>query len=203
MIAAMWQHVDRKHIIDKNRGWGKNMPAAEILFGYPVKMIATIRDLPSIMASWLTILHANPNSLMDTKLLEKGIPITDFTRMEEMWENMVRDCYEGLHQAINDRPNEVLLISYEDLVKTPKVEINKIEKFLGIPEYDYDFNNITSNTIDDDLSAWGLENLHLIRSKLEKTSKDPRTILGTEMFEYYSNIDKQFWNQVTEQFKRE
>ena len=52
-----------------------------------IKRIAMTRDIPSIMSSWLTILHNNPNSYMDEKLILQGLEPNDENRMFEMWEN--------------------------------------------------------------------------------------------------------------------
>lgn len=202
MIAAMWQHIEGKHILDKNRGWGKNMPAAETLFGYPVKMIATVRDLPSIMASWLVLLRDNPDSYMDIKLQQQGLAVNDANRMQEMWSNMVRDCYESLLAAMRDAPEQLLIIDYDQLVTEPDVQIGKIQEFLGIPEYSYCYDNISSGTVDDDLAAWGLRKMHVIRSHLKKTSCDAKEVLGDQLYEYFVKIDLEFWNQVPERFRK-
>ena len=82
LINAMWKHRSESIILDKNRGWGKNMPAAEVLFGKKMKMVCVVRDLPSIMASWLVLLKNNPGNYMDKLLGEKGLVINDINRME-------------------------------------------------------------------------------------------------------------------------
>lgn len=190
MINSMWSHVPQNVIIDKNRGWGKNMPAAEILFQKKIKMIAVKRDLPSIMASWLTVLKNNPNSYLDQKLIQQGKQLTDVNRMDEMWHNMVKDCVESLQQALIDAKNQVLVVNYDDIVDNPKQILYNIEQFLDIPSHVYDFNNIENTYKDDDLAAWGLDGMHKIRSELKKTSKDPQEILGDEMFYKYKSIEQ-------------
>jgi len=192
MINAAWAHRSEPIIIDKNRGWSKNMPASTILFEQEIKIIAMIRDLPSIMASWLTLLHKNPNSYMDVTLRKKGLMPTDENRMGEMWFNMVKDCMEGLHQAKKDAANRLLLINYDDLINNPHIQFQKIEKFLNLSTYNYNFNNIISETNDDDLTAWGLNGMHQIRSRLEKTSKHPREILGQDLYNRFISLEKQF-----------
>lgn len=190
LINGMWQHVPQNTIIDKNRGWGKNMPASTILFGQEIKMIATTRDIPSIMASWLTILRNNPNSHMDKKLLSMGLRPTDENRMNEMWENMVRDCVESLQQAKKDASNRLLIIHYDDLMEKPIECLNQIETFLQLPKHTYDIYNIVSNTVDDDLAAWGLDGIHKIRSVLKKTAKAPQEILGDKLYDKFMKIDQ-------------
>lgn len=192
MIDAMWQHRPESIIIDKNRGWGKNMPASTILFEKDIKMVATTRDLPSIMASWLTLLKNNPHSYMTEVLYKKGFEATDDNMMAEMWFNMVKDCMEALQQAKKDAPNRLLLIDYDDLVNSPKKCILQIERFLGLPKFEYDFKNIKSDSNDDDLSAWGLNGMHKVRSVLGKTSKDPKKVLGEKLYNRFIELEKQY-----------
>lgn len=192
MIKSMWEHRPEPIIIDKNRGWGKNMPASTILFEQEIKVIATVRDLPSIMASWLTLIKANENSNIHKIIQQRGYEINDENIMAEMWFNMVKDCMEALCQLKKDASNRLLLISYDDLVINPTDQISKIESFLQLPTHRYDYENIICDTIDDDLSAWGLRGMHEIRKKLQKTSKNPREILGDALYDRFINLEKQF-----------
>ena len=192
MIDASWEHRPESIIIDKNRGWGKNMPASKILFGEEIKVIATVRDLPSIMASWLTVLHNNPNSHMKETLRQKGFPPTDDNMMAEMWFSMVRDCMEGVVQLKKDASNRLLLVDYDDFVSNPNDTLKSIESFLSLPMHNYDFENIESLTEDDDLVAWGLSGMHKIRKKLEKTSKSSKEILGEELYNRFIELEKEY-----------
>jgi hypothetical protein len=192
MIHATWEHRPEPIIIDKNRGWGKNMPAATILFEKEINMIATVRDLPSIMASWLTLLHNNPNNYMTDMLRRRHLSVTDENMMHEMWNNMVKDCMESLVCAKKDAGNRLLLIDYDDLMLDSINQLRNIEVFLDLPHHTYDFNNIISSTNDDDLSAWGLEGMHTIRSQLKKTAKNPKEILGDQLFDKFVQLEKQY-----------
>lgn len=192
LINAMWQHIPQQIIIDKNRGWGKNMPASTILFKKEIKMIATTRDLPSIMASWLILLKKNPNSLMRTRLTEMGFEYNDENIMGEMWFNMVKDCMEALKQSKIDAGNRLLLVNYDELISNPEQTMKNIEQFLDLPKHTYDFNNIKNDTSDDDLTAWGLQGMHQIRPKLSKTALDPKIVLGEELYNRFVELEKQY-----------
>lgn len=192
MIQAMWQHQPEPIIIDKNRGWGKNMPASTILFEQEIKVIATVRDLPSIMASWLTLLKVNPSSYIHNSIVQRGFPTTDENLMAEMWFNMVKDCMEAMQQLKKDASNRLLLIDYNELVTDPAGQLSKISVFLQLPSYIYDFNNIICNTVDDDLSAWGLNGMHKIRSTLSNTAKNSRQILGDDLYSRFIDLEKDF-----------
>lgn len=192
LIKAMYKHRPESIIIDKNRGWGKNMPASTILFEKEIKVIATVRDLPSIMTSWLTIFKKNPNSYMNQVLFQKGFFVTDSNILSEMWINMVKDCMESVQQLKKDAGNRLLLINYDDLVSNPQCELDKITEFLNLPTHNYQFTNIENDSTDDDLLAWGLTGLHQIRPKLEKISKHPRDILGEKWYNRFVELEKEY-----------
>ena len=194
ILPAYWQHRSEPIIIDKGRGWAKNMPTASALFGYPMKAISVERDLPSIMASWLTLLHKNPHNFAERNVVQKGFQPTDENLMAEMWFHMVQDCMEGKAQIRQDAPGQFIVINYDDLITDPEKEISRIEGFLGLPGWHYQFDNIVNATCDDDLIAWGLNGLHTIRPRLEKTARDPREILGDSLFERFIQLEKAYDN---------
>lgn len=192
ILPAFWQHRPEPIIIDKGRGWAKNMPTANALFDKKIKVIVVERDLPSIMASWLTIIKKQTNCYLDREIIAKGFAPTDENRMAEMWFNMVKDCMEGTQQIKHDVPDQIVVIKYDDLMEDPKLQLKRIEDFLELPHFEYDFENIENDTVDDDMVAWGFDGLHTIRPKLEKIAKDPREVLGDELFNRFVEIEKQY-----------
>lgn len=193
MIDSAWQHRPEPIIIDKNRGWGgPNIPAVDILFEKDIKMVNTVRDLPSIMASWLTLIRNNPNSYIDAKIRQKGFQPNDENYMAEMWFNMVQNCIEGLQMTKKLASHRSIFIEYDDLVHNPRQQISRIEDFLELPSFDYDFENIESDTQDDDMLAWGFKGMHTIRPKLQKVSKHPREILGDSLYNRFVELENQY-----------
>lgn len=190
ILPAYWQHRPESIIIDKGRGWAKNMPTASALFGYPMKAVSVERDLPSIMASWLTLLKKNPNNFAERNVKMKGFKPTDENLMAEMWFHMVQECMEGKAQLRKDAVGQFIVINYDDLITNPNNELLKITEFLNLPEWNYQFDNIINDTNDDDLVAWGLDGLHTIRPKLEKISKHPKDILGDILYNRFIQLEK-------------
>ena len=192
ILPAFWQHRSEPIIIDKGRGWAKNMPTASTLFGYPIQAVSVERDLPSIMASWLTLLKKSPNNFAERNVRAKGYLPTDDNLMAELWFEMVKDCMEGKQQLRRDVPDQFIIVTYDDLIKNPEKELLRIETFLELPSYKYQFENIVNDTVDDDLVAWGVEGLHTIRPKLEKTSKSPIEVLGESLYNRFVELEKYY-----------
>ena len=193
MIEGCWQHRPEPIIIDKHRGWGKNMPATTIVFGKEIKMVATIRDIPSIMASWLTLIRNQPNNFIKDTVIMKGFDPTEENMMAEMWFGHVLDCVESVAMARKNASNRMLEIGYDDLVIDPIKQIKRIEDFLELPSHDYDINNITNDDkLNNDIEAFGFRDMHKIRPKVEKISKDPREVLGDSLFNRFVDLEKEY-----------
>ena len=192
IISSTWEHRQESIIIDKNRGWGKNMPASSILFEGDIKVIATVRDLPSIMASWLTIINKNPNSHIQKEIQKRGYVPNDENIMAEMWFKMVKDCMESVVALKKTARERTLFVDYDDLMINPKGKLDEINSFLDLSEHSYDLNNITTESNDDDLFAWGLDGMHRIRANLGKTSKDPKEVLGKSLYERFIQLEKDY-----------
>ena len=192
ILPAFWQHRPEPIIIDKGRGWAKNMIAVNALFGEKIKVIVVERDLPSIMASWLTVIKNQTKSGFDNNLRKKGFEPGDSNRMAEMWFGMVKDCMEGTQQIKKDVPDQIIVVTYDELINNPRQQLSRIEEFLELPKHTYDFENIKNDTVDDDLIAWGFEGLHTIRPKLKKTSKNSKEILGEELYNKFVELEREY-----------
>jgi hypothetical protein len=169
------------------------MPATTIVFGKEIKMVATIRDIPSIMASWLTLIRNQPDNFIKQKVIEKGFDPTEDNMMAEMWFDHVLDCVESVAMARKTASNRMMEINYDDFVNDPLGQISKIEGFLELPSHDYDINNVTNDDKpNNDIEAFGFHDMHKIRPKIEKISKDPREVLGDSLYNRFVDLENQY-----------
>lgn len=192
ILPAFWQHRPEGIIIDKGRGWAKNMPTANALFGKEIKVIVCERDLPSIMASWLELIRKQPGCSVDMNIRSKGFAATDENRMAEMWYTMVKDCMEGWQQIRREVPHQIIRVHYDDLVGDTAGTLVKIADFLELPAWNYDLNNIENDTVDDDLVAWGFSGLHTIRKQVGKTCRPAAEVLGGNLYKRFLDLEKQY-----------
>lgn len=190
MIEGAWAHRPEKIIIDKHRAWIKNLNSANLVLGEEVKVVATIRDLPSVMASWLTLIKKYPYEF-DKTIMEKGYIPNDENRMAEIWFNRVLENYEAVTRARKAKLPNVLFVDYDDFVEDPKKQVERIVNFLELPSYDYSFENIKQE-YSDDLKAWGFPDLHKIRPEVKKISKHPEEVLGEKLYNRFIEIEKQY-----------
>lgn len=195
IINGCWQHVPQNTIIDKHRAWGKNVATIEHIFKKKPKVIVTVRDVPSVIASFMRLLRESkttPNYI-DQILMSRFMPLTDANRADVLWNDFIQDPWTSFKMAWEYDKSSLLLVDYDSLMTNKQQVMKEVYQFLELPEFEHDFNNIQNQTADDDLLAWGLEGLHTIRPKLEKTCKTAKEVLGEDIYNKYSNMNLEFW----------
>lgn len=179
MIDAFYENKKAPVIIDKSRGW----PIPEIMHSMcqvldkKPKIIATVRSVQDCAASFVRI--AKPDNL------DKFIA-------EDQLINHLRATYIALQEGYEFAPENFLFVEYEDLVANPKEQINRIHKFLELPSFEYDFNNIDGSSVaEDDEELHGFVGMHDIKPVLCKQhNQDPKDVLKHH---YLTFCQPEFW----------
>lgn len=152
-----YSDCDKKYIIDKNRNWTHN-GNIELLKTYVVscpKIIVMLRPIPEIVESFYYIYKKN-------------------NRLDELVEhlfdqdNPLMFPFTGLLNALLNNKDCLLLLTYKELVEQPKNVVDKIYKFLHIPNYKHNFDNIVNVLPEGD---YGLEGLHKVRNEIGLRNK--------------------------------
>ena len=191
---SCWQHRSESIIIDKNRKWTEillNSGSFETIFDNDTKVIYTDRDLPSIMASWATILQKTPENrahhLSNSKTIDYAL--------NDFWKNSLKSLLDQKKLLLENKSKKdrhVLFINYDSLINDAKTELSKIAEFLNLSSYDFQFEDIVNITEENDEFVWHLKDLHTIRPRLEKTCKHPKDVLGQILFDHYSKLEKSY-----------
>lgn len=195
IISGCWEHIPQNIIIDKHRAWCRNIPTIQKVFNQPAKVIITVRDIPSVIASFMTLLRnskQNPHYI-DRILLERNLPLVDELRADVLWNEFIYDPWDSFRTGFKAYPNNLLLVDYDSLVNAPEKELNRVYEFIGLEYVTPNIHDIKCETKDDDLVAWGLEGLHTIRPQLKKVSKTPQEILGESIYRKYADMKLEFW----------
>jgi len=93
-------------------------------------------------------------------------------------------------------------VDYNDLVDDPQGELNKIYTFLGEESFEHTFDNLSNQHREDDITTYGLGDMHEVHSKLEKTSSDPSEVLPSSIIELYNSNKEtlEFWKEPIKTF---
>jgi len=193
IINGCWEHIPQQIIIDKHRGWPRNIKTIERVFNNRPKIIITVRDIPSIVASFMTLLKASNTTYIDQIILDNNMELTDENRAHVLWYHFIHDTWDSFKTGWEYNKSFFHLVEYDNLVINPVEELDKLYDFLELPKYNHNFTHIENISTDNDLSAWGLDGLHTIRPTLNKTSLPPEQTLGLEIYTNIKNLNLEFW----------
>ena len=210
MIEHWYSDIDQPVVIDKNRAWCARVPFIEGYIQQEVKIIVPVRRVDEILASILRMIHRNtfvegqPRiNFVDEQLVKANIPISDETRCQYLLTAQGGIVYEalnatklGVDEGYGDKFHYV---DYNDLITDPQGQLNEIYEFLGEESFEHTFDNLSNEHREDDITTYGLGDMHEVHSKLEKVSTDPSKILPASIIELYNNNKKtlEFWDTFT------
>jgi len=186
--------TDKPYIIDKSRGWGIHREFLNTFIDSP-KIVCMVRDLRSIYTSMEKNFRKHPE--IDSGMVNwaTGQGTTTEKRVD-IWADTppIGIAIERLKQIIDEGiDKDILFIKYEDLVKDPKTEINRVYNYFGLPEYEHDFNNITQITKEDD-AIYGVFGDHTIKPKIEEVKVVYDEILGKDVSDNIVNTYPWFYD---------
>ena len=189
VLESKYENIDKPVIIDKSRGWSNPeiIKTMNRLLNGQMKIIATVRSVPDCATSFLRI--AKPenkeNFLKNSQLI-----------------GHLKSSYITLHQGYHSYPDSILMVDYDDLLKDPKKQMDRIHKFLDLEDFEYSFDNIDGSVVKErDEEVWNIPNLHDIKPKLKRQhNENSKEVLG----HLYDEFDQdKFWIKNYKKEKKE
>ena len=207
VIEHWYSDIDKPVVIDKNRAWCARVPFIEGYIKQEAKIIVPVRRIDEILASILRMIKRNPFkegqpriNFVDEQLVKFNIPINDENRCQYLLSNQGGIVWESLNATKlgvdEGHSDKFLFVDYNDLVKDPQKELNEIYEFLGEEPFEHTFENLSNNHREDDITTYGLGDMHEVHSELKKVSTDPSEILPDSIIELYNSnkSNLEFWN---------
>ena len=207
VIEHWYSDIDKAVVIDKNRAWCARVPFIEGYIKQDAKVIVPVRRVDEILASILTMIKRNPFqegqpriNFVDEQLVKFNIPINDENRCQYLLSNQGGIVWESLNATKlgveEGHSDKFLFVDYNDLVKDPQKELNEIYEFLGEEPFEHTFENLSNEHREDDITTYGLSDMHEVHSELKKVSTDPSEILPDSIIELYNSnkSNLEFWN---------
>jgi sulfotransferase len=189
LAKSFYEHIDNKYIIDKHRGWPRNVVQLKGSVVDNPKIICTYRPSAETICSFLKLIEKDPNNSVDRDLKENGLELNRYNRSMMLWYNYTSDPYQSLKFGLENYRKNILIVNYDDIVNNIENELTRIYNFLEIPQFTHTFNNITNTCSEVKDAAWGFEGLHNIRGTISKTSDDPKKVLGKELYDFFTRHD--------------
>ena len=188
-------------IIDKSRGWVNQIQHIKDYITLEPKIICPVRSIQDILSSFMLLIHKSPSiSFIDEVLLNNNMEITNDNRCDYLMSSrgIIGQSYHALKEAFRKGyGNNLLLIEYDDLVKNPQQELNRIYEFLHLPSYSHTFENVTPKANEND-EVYRLENMHTVRDRVEKIYRNNSKYLSEYVMNKYDHME--FWKKETSKY---
>ena len=196
-IDNFYSDIDKPYVIDKSRAWPNNVDRIEKWITTDVKIICPVRPVLEQLASFIELIHRNPEevSYIDKWLIERKIPVSDATRCDYLMstEGIIDQSLYAFSQGFaKGIEKNMLLVEYDDLVNNTQSTMNDIYRWLGVPSYTHDLENVDNKYREDD-SVYDLKDMHEVRKRVAKTAKRPEEVFSAEIIAKYSGLD--FWRK--------
>jgi sulfotransferase len=177
--------TDKKYVVDKSRGWGIHYDFLKFVRGEEPKIICMVRDLRDIFASMENNYRKHPEKQSDILDWSKGQGTTVPKRIDIWSQNppigIAMERLSEIYRMGLDK--NMLFIRFEDLCLYPENTMLRIYKYLDIPAFTHDFDNIEQVTKEDD-EVYGTFGDHVIRTKLQPVPSKAKQLLGKDVTDW-------------------
>ena len=176
MLSSKYADRTEKYIFDKSREWLSPVILKTVsAIQSDIKIIATVRPVAECLASLVKI--------------AKVVDVKDFCKNSPLAEDLFT-AYAGLKAIHEINPDSILFIEYDDLVRSPVTQLDRISDFIGAGHFNsHDFANIASSGEVDEV--WKIDGLHDVRPVVGKQEYSAREVLGDKVFNFYQGGE--FW----------
>jgi hypothetical protein len=181
MMGEKYSDRKEKNIFDKGRMWPmpQIMKTMEKATGEKIKIVATVRPIRECIASFYEVDKSD-------------LPIEKWIKVSQLFHHLM-EGYKALQAGYKAFPRQFCIVEYDNLVKSPQKELNRISKFLGVPKIKF---NPKIQQVEENDNAWGVKDLHKLESTIQPNKNNAKEILGEELYEYWDGGE--FWNNKPE-----
>lgn len=195
VFDSFYSDIERPVVFDKSRGWPMLIETLNTTFQSKVKLIACVRDVRDILASFEKIWRRDSALMQIPQERENQNRFKTLQGRVDVWlepNQPVGSSWNYLADAIKRGFHEqIYIVDFDDLTNNPEAIMKGIYTFLGEESFIHDFDNVIQVTHEDD-TVYGFSNLHTIRNKVEPMKPQWPKILGKE-YERYGSMN--FWKE--------
>lgn len=187
IFDGYYKHIENPVVFDTSRSWSKKTNLLKSLYPY-TKILCPVRNIVSILNSFELIF--SKNSFHTNKIADNSDNV--FSRCDDMMnrdKGIIGNSFISLQEGYAKNPEMIHFIEYDNFCKEPEKIMRGIYKFLEIPYYSHNFDNIKYSNEIFDLSC-NLKDLHTINRKVEYCPQ--KCILPPEIVEKYKKINIEF-----------
>ena len=193
LLRGFYEHIDKPYVLEKDRGWSANCRLIQNLTGERPKVVATVRRVSEVLASFSLLAdRVGASNKMDDELHQANRPVTQLGRTRVLWEKYVYTSWRDFKVGYENNRDCFHLVDYDHLVNNPLNAVRRVYDFLGLPPATTTIVKLTNPSPEND-AIYGVPGLHDVRSKLERTSPPPEVVLGEEVCKFWDDKGLEFW----------
>lgn len=181
---------DKAHTCIKSRGIGEQYNWFSAFMGEDPKVICMVRNVKSVLASMEKMHRANPEQAQQIHNPSEMRGLTTESRVTQWLQGppvgLAMQRFQQMETEGIDK--KCLYVQFESLTKNPKYEMERIYKYLGLPNYEHDFQNVEQITQEDDAVYGMAPNLHVIRNVVEDIKPDYIDVLGEGLCKWIDEV---------------
>lgn len=204
VLENYYSDIDKPIVIDKSRDWSTQEHFQVLLRNLPYdpKVIVTVRNINEILASFMYMVHQNPES---PSFIDKEIqarqefnfyrPVDDIRCDHLMRPKGIIDnaLYGIAYACLEENRKYFHFVEYNDLVENTQETMNRIYDFLELDRFDHNLKNIVNVTLEDD-AVYGLKGMHEVRPTIEHRKINIAEYLSPYVLNKYNGLE--FWRNV-------
>lgn len=192
-FEGFYNHIEKDYIIDKHRGWTKNVNSVKKMWDDNPKVIATYRPISENVCSFIKLAEKDKDNSLDAEIRKKNLSINNRNRAIYIWENWTAEIYSSLKYGLDNHREDIYVVHYKNLVNNTKEELNSIYDFFDVERYNgHYFENIQNTLSEQRDEVWGFKGLHDIRTnKIEYKSYNPEDILDKDLIDEFARLDNE------------
>jgi sulfotransferase len=197
MSDNFYEDVDKRIVIDKNRAWGTPYNFSNIMpmLNENPKVVVTMRPILEVLASFTTLCNNSPGNFIDKDMEQSNFWPQYYRNFNDARCDFLMRPQGEIDQAVysiwnlkNQKSDNVLFIWYEDLTKNTQNVLNQIYSFLSLNPITNNLEKIISLDIHDDISGYGIKDLHLVGETIQKNKTEYEKVLSPYVIDKYKNF---------------
>lgn len=197
LIETFYKDINKPIIIDRNKTWGSpaHLELIKTHITSKPKIIFTVRSVLDILASFVKL---SPKSYTDDYFSGKYFMNYYRNETDGFAEYLMR--VNGnidyslccLANAFKEENKGIFhIVEYNDLANNTQQTMDGIYKFLEIPAYVNNLNNIIKLEDDIDEPLGFPTNMHEVKKEISISDTNAKQVLSDYIYQKYSNMD--FW----------
>lgn len=200
---SFYSHIDKPYIIDKNRNWGTpdHLELAS-MFSDEIKIIAPVRPILEILASFINLAERNPDNFIDKYVPE--YPVSQYRSRNDARCDALMAANKQIEMntlsiassLVPQHKDKFHFVAYADLVSKPEKVIDAVYEFLKIPKFAHFYDNLRWNVLPNESQVFGIPNLHKIRSKIDPSKTDTSVLSDYVKQKYGHHLDFIFPDKI-------